>query len=272
MQSSRELEWSFIGVLIIAVGYVLYEALGTPGGSDPIGHLLGIVGMTMMLMTETLYTLRKRVRWFQIGRLRGWLSFHIFTGIVGPTLVLTHSAFEFQGLAGLSMLMTVIVVGSGFVGRYLYTAIPRTRAGAEMSLAQVRGQEEEVQAQIDQFSADRPERVQALLSVDDQHRSEAQQGTARAILRRAFTDWRYRRAVNRQLRQLDRAERQQFKELSRLLRRRRELERDIATLQAAHKLMSAWHTVHVPLGVTLFMSAFLHVIGTFYYGAVKLIR
>ena len=155
MQSSRELEWSFIGVLIIAVGYILYEALGTPGGGDPIGHMMGIVGMTMMLMTETLYTFRKRVRWFQVGRLRAWLSFHIFTGVVGPALVLTHTAFEFNGLAGLSMFLTVIVVGSGFVGRYLYTAIPRTRAGAEMSLAQVTGQEAEIQVEIDRFQAGR---------------------------------------------------------------------------------------------------------------------
>ncbi len=272
MQSSRELEWSFIGVLIVALGYILYEALGTPGGSDPIGHLMGIVGMTMMLMTETLYTFRKRVRWFQLGRLRTWLSFHIFTGIVGPTLVLTHSAFEFNGLAGLALLMTVIVVGSGFVGRYLYTAIPRTRAGAEMSLAQVAEQEAEVQAQIDRFHASRPDRVAQLLSTDTRHRAEAQQGTARAILSRAVSDWRYRRDLNRQLRHADHEERQQLKELSRLLRRRRELERDIATLQAAHQLMSAWHTVHVPLGVTLFLSAFLHVIGTYYYGAVRLMR
>jgi len=272
MQSSRELEWSFIGVLIIAVGYILYEALGTPGGGDPIGHMMGIVGMTMMLMTETLYTFRKRVRFFHVGRLRAWLSFHIFTGIVGPTLVLTHTAFEFNGLAGLSMFMTVIVVGSGFVGRYLYTAIPRTRAGAEMSLAQVTGQEAEVQAQIDQFKVGRPDRVQALMSADSRHRTEAHQGNASAILSRALVDWRYRRDLNRQLRQLDRAERQQLKELTRLLRRRRELERDIATLRAAHKLMSAWHNVHVPLGVTLFLSAFLHVYGTVYYGAIRLIR
>jgi hypothetical protein len=270
MQSSRELEWSLIGVLIAALGYAAYEALGAPSGSDPIGHVMGIVGMTLMLMTETLYAFRKRVPWFQAGRLRAWLSFHIFTGIVGPTLVLLHSAFEFNGLAGVSMLLTLIVVGSGFVGRYLYTAIPRTRAGAEMSLARVTEQAAEMQAEIDRFTAERSARAQALLSIDARHRAEAQRGTARALLGRAFVDLRYRRALGRQLRRLDRTERQQMIELTRLLRRRREIERQIATLQSAHQLMSAWHTVHVPLGVTLFMSAFLHVIGTLYYGATRL--
>ena len=40
----------------------------------------------LLLMTETLYTFRKRFKWLQVGRLRAWLSFHIFTGIVGPAL------------------------------------------------------------------------------------------------------------------------------------------------------------------------------------------
>jgi hypothetical protein len=270
LHSSRELEWSLAAVLIVALGYLAYEALATPGGSDPIGHLMGILGMAMMLMTETLYSFRKRARWFQAGRLRAWLSLHIFTGIVGPALVLAHSAFEFNGLAGLSMLFTLIVVGSGFVGRYLYTAIPRTRAGAELSLAQVGAQAAEAQAEIDRFTTGRSLPAQALLSADAEHRAEAQRGTARALLARALVDWRYRRALARGLRRLDPAERRQLDELSRLLRRRREIERQIATLQSAHRLMSAWHTVHVPLGVTLFMSAFLHVIGTLYYGATKL--
>jgi hypothetical protein len=108
------------------------------------------------------------------------------------------------------------------------------------------------------------------MSVDARHRGEAQSGTARALLSRALIDWRYRVEVSRQLRQLDPLERRRLNELSRLLRRRREVERQIATLHSAHRLMSAWHTVHVPLGVTLFLSAFLHVIGTLYYGATRL--
>lgn len=269
-EANRELELSFVAVLIVAAGFVVYETFGSPGGSDPVGHMLGIIGMTMMLMTETLYTFRKRLKWFQVGRLRSWLSFHIFTGIVGPALVLTHTAFEFNGLAGLSMFFTVIVVGSGFVGRYLYTAIPRTRAGAELTLAQVQAQEAEVQQQIDRAAAEKSAQAQTLLQADATHQGEAQRGTIGSVLGRAVTDYRYRRDLDRSLRRLNKAERRQLSELSRLLRRRRELERQIATLHSAHRLMGWWHTVHVPLGVTLFLSAFLHVIGVLYYGAVKL--
>ena len=47
------------------------------------------------------------------------------TGLVGPYMVLLHTAMRFNGLAGLTMLLTVVVVASGLVGRYLYTRVPR---------------------------------------------------------------------------------------------------------------------------------------------------
>ena len=61
--------------------------------------------------------------------MRSWLQFHIFTGIVGSYLVVLHSAWSFNGLAGGLTFMTVLVVISGFIGRYIYTATPRTADG-----------------------------------------------------------------------------------------------------------------------------------------------
>jgi hypothetical protein len=43
-------------------------------------------------------------------------------GLVGPYLVLLHSAFRFRGLAGVLSLVTLVVVLSGIAGRYWYTA------------------------------------------------------------------------------------------------------------------------------------------------------
>jgi hypothetical protein len=62
-----------------------------------------------------------------------WLKFHIFTGIVGPFLVLLHSSWKFNGLAGATLLLTGVIVLSGFIGRYIYTRIPRTADGIEDS-------------------------------------------------------------------------------------------------------------------------------------------
>jgi hypothetical protein len=61
-----------------------------------------------------------------------WLQVHIFTGLVGPFMVLLHTSWKFNGLAGIVTLGTIFIVVSGFVGRYIYTRIPRTAEGMEL--------------------------------------------------------------------------------------------------------------------------------------------
>jgi hypothetical protein len=93
---------------------------------------LGILGFILMLMTEILYSIRKRSRSARWGSMASWLQFHIFTGLVGPYLVLLHSSWKFNGLAGATTLLTILIVISGFIGRYIYTQIPRTLDGVEI--------------------------------------------------------------------------------------------------------------------------------------------
>jgi hypothetical protein len=130
-RSNRELWLSFIAIFVITLFYAFIVAMlgGIPPAREFFGHSLGIIGFIMMLMTETLYSLRKRAMRRPWGTMRSWLRFHIFTGIVGPYLVVLHAAWTFNGLAGALTAMTVIVVASGFIGRYIYTAVPRTADG-----------------------------------------------------------------------------------------------------------------------------------------------
>lgn len=104
-----------------------------PAAGGLAGHAIGILGFLLMLMTETLYSLRKRSHTARWGRMATWLKFHIYTGIVGPFMVLLHSSWKLNGLAGATLLLTGLIVVSGFVGRYIYTRIPRTADGIEDS-------------------------------------------------------------------------------------------------------------------------------------------
>jgi hypothetical protein len=91
-----------------------------------------------------------------------WLEFHIFTGVFGPFLVLLHSSWKFNGLAELVLLMTVLIVFSGFVGRYIYTAIPRSVDGVELEAGQIRSQIQAAEAEIVQYLQDSPQAGQAV--------------------------------------------------------------------------------------------------------------
>jgi hypothetical protein len=125
----------------ITVGYAAFSgATGVPAAGGLVGHLMGVVGFTLMLLTETLYSLRKRAMRRPRGSMRTWLRVHIVMGIVGPYLVLLHAAWSFKGLAGALTALTGIVVASGFIGRYIYTAVPRTADGAVIEVQQLSAQ------------------------------------------------------------------------------------------------------------------------------------
>jgi hypothetical protein len=131
LRNAIELWLAFLAAILITGLYALVVVLTReiPAASDFFGHSLGILGFLLMLMTETLYSLRKRMRTVRFGRMSRWLQFHIFTGLVGPYMVLLHTSWKFHGLAGVTTLLTVVIVISGFVGRYIYTRIPRTADG-----------------------------------------------------------------------------------------------------------------------------------------------
>lgn len=131
LRNAIELWLAFLAAILITGLYalVLIFTREIPPAGDLFGHGLGIFGFLLMLMTETLYSIRKRVRSVRFGRMSGWLQFHIFTGLVGPYMVLLHTSWKFNGLAGVTTLLTVVIVISGFVGRYIYTRIPRTAEG-----------------------------------------------------------------------------------------------------------------------------------------------
>jgi len=120
--------WYALGVCALATA--LYAGASWWGGGLPdagsiVGHWIGVIGFALMLVTEVAYSVRKQVTDARWGPTAAWLRFHVVTGLVGPYLVLLHTAMKLRGLAGVSALITLLVVASGVVGRYLYTAIPR---------------------------------------------------------------------------------------------------------------------------------------------------
>jgi hypothetical protein len=96
-------------------------------------------------------------------------------------MVLLHSSWKFNGLAGVTMLLTVVIVFSGFIGRYIYTRIPRTADGIEDP------------GLVGQMQA--------------------------------------------------------------------------SALANARRLLALWHTIHIPIGMALFVAAFVHMLGALYYVA-----
>jgi len=216
---SAELVAALVTIIVVSVLYTGTAAsLGVPPASGPFGHVLGVIGFVLMLQTEIGYTTRKRSFGRVRGTMRSWLRFHIYTGIVGPYLVLLHTAWHFNGLAGLLMLMVAMVVVSGFIGRYIYTAVPRTADGAIIEAAELTRLVEAA-------------RIEAAAA----HAAGETRDPA-AVKRDAAAQ-----------------------------RRLRELQRQLASLRWARRALATWHTLHIPLGMAMFATAFAHIGGALYF-------
>ncbi|MGQ9491784.1 MAG: hypothetical protein ACUVR4_13295 [Anaerolineae bacterium] len=263
---ARELWWAAGAIAVITVIYLLVvnQLRAVPAASSFFGHGIGVLGFLLMLATETLYSLRKRSRQARWGRTASWLRFHIFTGLVGPYMVLLYTSWKFNGLAGVVMLLTIIVVTSGFVGRYIYTAVPRTADGLMLEADDLQAQIAAAEAELQRWLANRPDTAQALalrLAVLPQ----APENQLMLVLGRAFIEWGYRRQWRRELHRLDAAARTHARQIEALVARRQALARQVASLATARRLLGVWHSVHIPIGMALFTAAFIHIVAAVYY-------
>lgn len=261
--NTRELWIAFIAIIIISILYILtvISLGGIPAASDFFGHSLGIIGFLLMLMTETLYALRKRSRNARWGRISSWLHFHIVTGLVGPYMVLLHTSWKFNGLAGIVMLITGVVVISGFIGRYIYTAIPRTADGLEIEAGELQKRINTMEKEINDWLVEQSGSLQGWSSqILGYSTLRSNGGITNPVgnLTYRLNMWNIRR-------KMDAETRARAAYLGELLKRRRSLVRQRTSLAQARKLMALWHTLHVPIGLALFTAAFIHIGAAIYY-------
>ncbi len=108
--------------LVSWLGFVFHQSPRFAGSFW--GGVLGVSGAALMLVPLA-YLFVKRSKWLKPRvtkrvTMRTLLAWHIYAGIVGPILVLLHTGHKFASPLGIALTaMTLIVVLSGYVGRYL---------------------------------------------------------------------------------------------------------------------------------------------------------
>ncbi len=252
-QPAYELIFALTAIALIASGYGFLLTGGVPSPHSAIGYSLGIVGFLLMLATETLYSLRKRWPDFNLGPTRVWLQLHIFTGLVGPFLVLLHTGWKFNGLAGTLTIVLGVVVFSGMVGRYIYLD------GAALEIA-------EIEEQI--VTSDQELQALGVADVGVAVQRLVQTSSRPAWMFVALRPW-YRWHLRRQLRQtienLPRSAHAQAALIEPLLAKRQRLQMEIRSLDVTRRLLALWHVFHIPLSAALFTLAFIHIGAVLYY-------
>lgn len=150
-------------MLLLWLGFLVHHSHRFAGSLW--GGLLGMSGALLMLMPMA-YTFVKRIprlkRWVTPRiSMRTLLAWHIYTGLLGAILGLLHTGHKFDSPLGIALTaMMLLVVLSGFAGRYLLGQISQELREKKAMLAQLelayRRTAGEVAAHPEQLAALRP--------------------------------------------------------------------------------------------------------------------
>lgn len=235
--------------------------------SGLIGHGLGIIGTLFIVIGVFSYMARKRYRFLaRFGRLKYWLEFHIFLCILGPIMILYHTAFKFGGIVSVSFWSMVVVVASGVIGRYIYLQIPRSMEGRELSLNEVRELKSNMNARIkNRFKLDE-DSYNAILeytSINSQEQNGEEK--IREIRKNKEKKISIKR-LKKTLRNYKLSE-ASIKGIVKLIKNEISLNKKLQRLQTMQRLFKYWHIVHLPFALIMLVIMIIHVGITLAFGA-----
>ena len=232
--------------------------------SGYIGQSAGLLALVIFLYLW-LYPLRKKFRSLAFtGSIARWLDTHVLAALALPLLVAIHAAWRFTGLIGLGFWSMMVVWLSGIVGRYIYARIPRSRAGVELSIAEIGLRRKALVADIARSSGLDPTQVETALAVGEP--GAERRGILGTLRRMIADDWARRRAARRLVR-LWRArgfgkrknDRQVLAATLHLASREVALAQQARMLDATHDVFRYWHVLHRPVAIAALLAVLIHV-------------
>lgn len=261
--------WSYYRTSSTVRGYAEAHKTLRPSGS--IGIMLGTLG-TFFMASTLFYVARKKLKFLsRAGSTKGWLEIHVFCGVFGPILITFHTAFKFNGLISVAYWSMVLVVLSGFVGRYLFVRIPKTLHGTELSRAELDQRVAELKTRL----ADEMLPPALIVQLDELERIDPTLDENRRRFFRRTADRiaaRLRMAALRRTIRRSGLEPHLLHESLDLLQERNVLLHRIANLKRTRELFQLWHVFHRPLVWVMFAIFFVHLAVAVYFGYLPLGR
>ena len=131
------------GVLMFAwLGFLVHTSPRFAGSGA--GAAFGIAGAVLMLVPLA-YPAVKRIPFLSARitphvSLQTWMTLHVYAGILGPLLGVIHTGHKYDSPLGVALTaVMLLVVVSGFIGRYLLTYVNREIKDKLLLLQTARG-------------------------------------------------------------------------------------------------------------------------------------
>jgi len=246
--------------------------------SGTIGIRLGMLGVLMFFLIY-LYPLRKKWGWLgRQGNSRHWLDFHIVLGTTAPVIIAFHSSFKFGNIAGMAFWSMLMVTLSGFVGRYLYSQIPRSLNAAELSMREIQEKEAALKKELAE------QRANFGFSVDALYRLPSAAEVAKApvvasLISMFFID--FRRPFRTSLVRLQQAgfiawifsffgfaptRDHRLERAIKVAKTEAKLSKSIVFLSRTQRIFQLWHVIHRPFSYAFAILAIVHIALALYMG------
>jgi hypothetical protein len=266
---------AFVAVLL---GWLGRDGRGLDAGAG-VGLALGILALTCML-AQLLYPLRKRFRSLSfLGPVKHWFRSHMIIGTVGTLAALYHCNFMPGSVnSQVALYSALLVAGSGFVGRYIYSKIHQGLYGRRTTL-------QELLARVD---ASKPADPRIATFVPDLSRRLAE--FDQAVLKppasllactvlplklawiTRLQRWKLMRFVSRRLliesicSPVLAQHRRGFEKITRhYVATHLRAVRRVAEFVAYQRLFALWHVVHRPFFVILLIALAIHLYSVYRY-------
>ena len=246
--------------------------------SGTIGVKLGMFGVLLFFLIY-LYPLRKHWGWLgRQGNSRHWLDFHVVLGATAPIIIAFHSCFKFGNIAGMAFWSMLVVTLSGFVGRYLYSQIPRGLGAAELSKKEMQETEEKLRKELAEQRANFGFSVEALYQLPTAD-EVASTPMISSLLSMFLID--FKRPFKASLVRLQEAgfgawlfsfcgllptRDQKLERAIRVAQKEATLSKHILFLTRTQQVFRLWHVVHRPFSYAFAILAILHIGIAFFMG------
>lgn len=232
--------------------------------SGLIGQSFGIAALLLFLFMW-LYPLRKAFGARRaLGSVGAWMRFHTAVGLTLPLLIAVHAGWRFRGLIGLGYLAMLIVSLSGIIGRYLYTRIPRSRSGLELSRGEIAGKRRSLVTEIAASLGLDPASVERELNLAARPFSRGGAwSTLKRLVANDFSRWRSLRRLRAQWSASrgagPRVDRAVLDRAVALARDEIRLSQQLELLGATQRVFRYWHVAHRPVSITALLAVLVHV-------------
>jgi hypothetical protein len=217
-----------------------------------VGHGLGIIGTLLILIGVFGYMARKRFR--TLSRI----------GVLGPIMVLFHTAFKFGGIVSISFWSMVAVVASGVIGRFIYLQIPRTIQGRELSLHEIQEMKTETNANMVDHLANSAINIGELIKSTAIKSPDHYHGFS-GFFKQYVDEFKHKNAIRAKLKNENKSAKE-VNIIMNLVSTEMALTRKIHRLVTMQKLFRYWHIAHLPFALIMLIIMIIHVVVTVTFG------